>query len=92
MAVSSKKNKKNYETMRTFPINYPVMHCQSEIERDCSYQGLLPDETLMSWFRDSYSTSKHLLTLYSVATGLQARNILEIGFGRSSFVSHEGCR
>jgi len=64
----------------------PIMHCQSELEADLNYEGFLPDEILLKWSRDDYSTSKHLLTLYSIATGLQAKNIVEIGFGRSSFV------
>ncbi len=67
-------------------IEKPTMHCQAEIEADTTYDGLLPDETLWRWFHDRYSTSKHLLTLYSIAKGLPAQNILEIGFGRSSFV------
>ena len=62
------------------------MHCQRELEEDLQYDGLIPDEVMLKWFRDSYSSSKHLLTLYSVAIGLKAKSILEIGFGRSSFV------
>lgn len=62
------------------------MHCHSELEADLNYAGVLPDEIMLKWFRDNYSTSKHLLTLYSLARGIQAKNILEIGFGRSSFV------
>ena len=63
-----------------------TMHCQKELERDLGYDGLLPDSTLFKWFNDSYSTSKHFLTLYSIVRGLHAKTILEIGFGRSSFV------
>ena len=62
------------------------MHCQKELEEDRSYAGFLPDSLLFKWFNDSYSTSKHLFTLYSMARGLEARTILEIGFGRSTFV------
>lgn len=62
-----------------------TMHCQSEIEADTGYQGFLPDETLFRWFHDRYSSSKHLLTLYSIARGMDAKTIVEIGFGRSSF-------
>ena len=62
------------------------MHCQSEIEADLNYEGFLPDEIMLKWYRDRYSTSQHLLTLYSIVKGLKARSILEIGFGRSSFV------
>lgn len=61
------------------------MHCQSEIEADTGYQGFLPDETLFRWFHDRYSSSKHLLTQYSIARGMDAKTIVEIGFGRSSF-------
>ena len=63
------------------------MHCQEELDRDlASYNGFLPDELLLKWFHDRYSSSKHLLTLFSVPIGLSAKTILEIGFGRSSFV------
>lgn len=64
---------------------YPIMHFQSEIEADTGYSGFLPDETLFKWFHDYYSSSKHLLTLYSIARGMNAKTIVEIGFGRSSF-------
>lgn len=62
------------------------MHCQSELESDLGYEGPLPDEVLLKWSRDRYSTSKHLLTLYNLAKNLGHSSILEIGFGRSSFV------
>ncbi|MCA8969610.1 MAG: glycosyltransferase [Planctomycetes bacterium] len=64
----------------------PTMHCQTELDRDLQYDGVLPDSTLLQWHRDRYSTSKHLLTLYSIAHGLKAKRIVEIGFGRSTFV------
>jgi len=63
-----------------------VMHCQTELEADKWSAGFVPDDVLVRWFNDAYSTSRHLLTLYSVARGLNAQNILEVGFGRSSFV------
>lgn len=62
------------------------MHCHQELESDLGYAGLLPDRILLKWFNDAYSTSKHLLTLYSLARGLNAKIVVEIGFGRSSFV------
>ncbi|OGV49405.1 MAG: hypothetical protein A2X49_00580 [Lentisphaerae bacterium GWF2_52_8] len=62
------------------------MHCHEELMRDIGYAGFLPDEVLMRWSQDSYSTSKHLLPMYSIARGLCAKTIVEIGFGRSSFV------
>ena len=65
--------------------NNPKMHCQSELEADLGYSDFLPDELLFKWFHDYYSSSKHLLTLYSIARGLNAKTIVEIGFGRSSF-------
>jgi len=62
------------------------LHCQEELEADLAGNSLLHDETMMRWFRDGYSTSKHLLILYSIAVGLRARRIVEVGFGRSTFV------
>ena len=62
------------------------MHCQDEFERDLSGHTLLSDTLLMKWGNDRYSTSKHLLTLYAVATGLKPRRMLEVGSGRSTFV------
>jgi hypothetical protein len=64
----------------------PQMHCHQEFLADTGYSTFIPEETIMKWFNDHYSTSKHLLVLYSIAIGLKARNILEIGFGRSTFV------
>lgn len=61
------------------------MHCQDELLTDLQYKGFLPDETLLKWCRDRYSTSKHLLPLFSIPVGLGAETIVEIGFGRSSF-------
>lgn len=62
------------------------MHQQVELERDLNYSGFIPDALIKQWFEDRYSTSKHLWTLYSVARGLNATTMVEIGFGRSSFV------
>lgn len=62
------------------------MHCHSELLSDLTYSGAMPDELMLKWFNDRYSTSKHLLTLYSIARGLNAKVIAEVGFGRSSFV------
>lgn len=64
----------------------PQMHCHAELEADLGYAGSLPDSIFWKWFQDQYSTSKHLFTLYSVARGLKARVIVEVGFGRSSFM------
>lgn len=64
----------------------PKMHCHQELLQDLRYSEAMPDEILMKWFNDYYSTSKHLLTLYSIAKGTKAKTILEVGFGRSSFV------
>jgi len=64
----------------------PQMHCQAEFERDIKGRTYIDDKVMLRWFNDRYSTSKHILTLYSIARGLTAKRILEIGFGRSSFV------
>jgi predicted O-methyltransferase YrrM len=62
------------------------MSHQAELERDLAGHTLIDDPLLLRWFQDGYSTSKHLLTLYSLACGLKATTLVEIGFGRSSFV------
>ncbi len=64
----------------------PTMHCQAELEADLGYPSFIPTDTIFKWFEDRYSSSKHLLTLYSVARGLHAKTMVEIGFGRSSFI------
>lgn len=67
------------------PNPRPTMSCQEELERELDGHTLVDDALLLRWFHDLHSTSKHLLTLYSIARGLKARTIVEIGFGRSSF-------
>ena len=65
---------------------YPQMHEQESLELDLWGKSHIDDATLMRWFNSRYSTSKHLLTLYSMIIGLKAKTIVEVGFGRSSFV------
>ena len=65
-------------------MTLPTMHCQAELERDLAYEGMLPDEILLAWHQDRYSTSKHLLTLYSMARGLGAQNLVEVGYNSPS--------
>lgn len=67
-------------------MDRPTMHCHGELERDLGYADFLPQATLFRWSQEGYSTSAHLLTLYGIARGLAAKQILEIGFGRSTFV------
>ncbi len=64
----------------------PKMHCHDEYVKDRKDGGFINDKIMMKWFNDDYSTSKHLLTLYSIAKGLKAKKILEIGAGRSTSV------
>lgn len=40
---------------------------------------------LLDWYKDEYSTSKHLMVINSICRGLEAKNVGEIGFGRSTF-------
>lgn len=72
----------------------PKMHCHDELLNDLRQRGdqLLTWGLMRKWFVEDYSTSKHLLTLYSIARGLDAKVILEIGFGRSSFVLARAAR
>ena len=67
-----------------------IMHRQEELEYDLmkgrGLDGFLSLSMIQKWFDDRYSTSKHLFLLYSLVRGLNAKHILEIGFGRSSFV------
>lgn len=65
---------------------YPDMHGHAELENDLFAMPLLSNRLLTRWFHDRYSTSKHLWTLYSIAHGLRASKIIEIGFGRTSFI------
>ena len=65
---------------------FPTIHCHNELIEDHKYKDFIPNDIIFKWFNDKYSTSKHLLVLYSIAIGLKAKNILEIGFGRSTFV------
>jgi len=53
------------------------MHCQKELLEDLLNHTFISDTILLKWFNDSYSTSKHLLTLYSIARGLQIRLLLK---------------
>lgn len=64
----------------------PELHYQKELERDLRFHRFVSDKVLMRWFKDAYSTSKHLLTLYSLARGVGGKQLVEIGFGRSTFV------
>lgn len=64
----------------------PILHLHAEFLKDRSEGGFISDEVMMKWFNERYSVSKHLLTLYSIARGLNAKNILEIGGGRSTCV------
>lgn len=64
----------------------PTMHCQAELDADLHYTDFIPEEIIFKWFNDHYSSSKHLLTLYGIARGLNAKTIVEVGFGRSSFI------
>jgi hypothetical protein len=66
-------------------MNTPKLHRHSELLDDIG-QGFINEETIKKWFNDYYSTSKHLYTLYSIVRGLNAKQVLEIGFGRSTFV------
>jgi len=70
--------------MKKHGIKNPKMHCHEEYESDRKDNDFITDETMMKWFNDEYSTSKHLLTLYSLVRGLNARKVIEIGFGRST--------
>ena len=65
-------------------MNLPDIHCKDELLDDLIHRGLSRD-IINAWFRDRYSTSKHLLTLSSIAIGLSSKVIVEVGFGRSTF-------
>jgi predicted O-methyltransferase YrrM len=57
-----------------------------EFLSDIQGRDWLSNEVLWKWFREEHSVSKHMLTLYSIVRGLDAKRVLEIGFGRSSLV------
>jgi len=72
--------------MEKFNKLNPILHRHEEFIQDRSDGGFISNDIMMKWFNDKYSTSKHLLILYSIAIGLNAKNILEIGGGRSTCV------
>jgi len=65
-------------------ITTPSLHCKEELIKDLEQAAFT--ELMMKWFHDRYSTSKHLLTLYSIVKGLNAKRVVEVGFGRSTYV------
>jgi hypothetical protein len=65
---------------------FPSIHYLDELKKDLKQYNFYDDALMFKWAQDQYSTSKHLLTLYSIAHGLCAKRIVEIGFGRSSYV------
>ncbi len=54
--------------------------------KDLEGRETISDELLLKWYREGHSVSKHMLNLYSITKGIQAKNILEVGFGRTSLV------
>jgi hypothetical protein len=64
----------------------PTVHCHDELLQDLADHTFIDDATMMRWAADGYATSRHLLTLYAMARGIEAKQIIEIGFGRSTFV------
>jgi predicted O-methyltransferase YrrM len=53
---------------------------------DIQGRDWISDEVMWKWFRENHSVSKHMLILYSIVRGLNAKRVLEIGFGRSSLI------
>ena len=70
--------------MKSHGQKHPVMHCYNEYVIDRGDSNFITNDVMIKWFNDQYSTSKHLLTLYTIARGLKAKKILEVGFGRST--------
>jgi len=54
--------------------------------KDVSGGELLSNDVLFRWSQESHSVSGHLQLLYTIASGIQASCLLEVGFGRSSKV------
>lgn len=65
---------------------YPVMHYQNELEQDLNGVDIVGEKLINKWFHKRYSASKHLPTLYALATGVVSGSMAEVGFGRSSFI------
>jgi predicted O-methyltransferase YrrM len=53
---------------------------------DTRGEETLSDALLFKWSREKHSVAGHLLFLYALAKGLDAKRILEVGFGRSTKV------
>ncbi|OPZ74360.1 MAG: hypothetical protein BWY82_00739 [Verrucomicrobia bacterium ADurb.Bin474] len=64
----------------------PRIRRHEEFESDIAGQSFIDNSTLFKWYTEDHSVSKHLLTMYSIVRGMNAKRILEIGFGRSSKV------
>lgn len=58
------------------------MHYEGKLIRDLECES--PATILLRMYLDSYSTSKHLFVLMSLAVGVGAKRIGEIGVGRST--------
>ena len=68
-------------------MNLPDIHEKEALLSDLKGRdGFVSHALIERWFHDRYSTSKHLWTLYSMAHGLNSKVIVEVGFGRSTFV------
>jgi len=64
-------------------VNLPDIHCKEDFISTLKNQEFCED-MIHGMFFDDYSTSKHALVLYSMAIGLKAKTIVEVGFGRST--------
>jgi predicted O-methyltransferase YrrM len=58
------------------------MHKLNEFIRDTDNETSI--NSVLKFFEGRYSTSKHLLVLYSIGIGINAKTIIEIGSGRST--------
>jgi len=70
-------------------MKLPDIHEKAELLADLkerNHDGFISQHIIRKWFHDRYSTSKHLWVLYSIVHGLKSEVIVEVGFGRSTFV------
>lgn len=67
-------------------MHLPKIRNHESFLKETSGSQILSDKVLVQWDEEQHSVSRHLQLMYSIAKGMGAKRIVEIGFGRSSKV------